>query len=73
MMDEPVRILWNAVSTFEASSADVSMNDSPLSPTLDPPNNAPDCLGIDDLRGGEVLVLVKPETVFLSLARPDVE
>ena len=30
-MDEPVRILWNAVSTFEASSADVSMNDSPFS------------------------------------------
>jgi hypothetical protein len=27
----PVRIVWNADSTFEASSADVSMNDSPFS------------------------------------------
>jgi hypothetical protein len=25
--DIPVRILWNAVSTFDESSADVSMND----------------------------------------------
>jgi len=28
---EPVRMVWNAISTFEASSADVSINDSPLS------------------------------------------
>ena len=27
----PVRMVWNALSTFEASSADVSINDSPFS------------------------------------------
>jgi hypothetical protein len=27
----PVRMVWNAFSTFEASSADVSMNESPFS------------------------------------------
>jgi hypothetical protein len=27
----PVRIVWKADSTFEASSAEVSMNDSPFS------------------------------------------
>ena len=29
--DVPVRIVWKAASTFEASSADVSMNDKPFS------------------------------------------
>lgn len=27
----PVRMVWKAVSTFEASNADVSMNESPFS------------------------------------------
>ncbi len=30
----PVKIVWKADSTFEASSADVSMNDSPFSTNI---------------------------------------
>jgi len=42
----PVRMVWKALSTFEASSADVSMKDRPFSAVKNAPESECNHMGI---------------------------